>query len=402
MKLTLKPLRRTTLAISVAALSLLGLAPAVASAAGTATLSFSPSSGKVVDGDTLAVAVYENSGTDAVNAAQANFTYSDSDLTFVSINSSSAFNIAAQSTGGSGSVKIGRGAMPAVSGKQLIATVYFKVIKSSGTATLDFDTAASKVVRSSDNQSESLSAQNASFTLSAASSGSQSGGSGSSGSGSTSGTKSSGSGNTSKSSSSSSSSSSSTTKSTPAQTKSLTISGVSISNVSASTATIKWTTSVPATSEVDYGTTASYGLSVVSSQLATNHSVNLSSKDLRASIVYHFAVKSVDANGRTVTSSDRTFETTADGSLNFGASSSQTSSYLWIALAAVAVIVIISAVAAWYIRRMHATAMVESHVFTGPTASTMAHNPPVPPFVGTQPPDDHNNSNHPIVPPPAG
>src|SRR5579884_1420882 len=75
----------------------------LARASGTATMSVSPSSGSLAQGANLDVDIHENSGSDTVNAVQANLTYS-SNLTFTSISDSAAFGIDAQSTGGGGSV----------------------------------------------------------------------------------------------------------------------------------------------------------------------------------------------------------------------------------------------------------------------------------------------------------
>src|SRR4051812_48959459 len=71
-------------------------------AAGTATLSLTPSSGTYAQGDTVSVDVYEDSGGDTVNAVQANLTFPASQLSYIGITNSSAFGVDAQSTAGSG------------------------------------------------------------------------------------------------------------------------------------------------------------------------------------------------------------------------------------------------------------------------------------------------------------
>src|SRR5207253_2045322 len=78
----------------------------------------------------------EDSGGEPVNAVQANLSYTASLLDFVSISSSSAFSITSQNSGGGGAVQVGRGALPAVSGRQLVATVRFKAKTSSGSASV--------------------------------------------------------------------------------------------------------------------------------------------------------------------------------------------------------------------------------------------------------------------------
>ena len=91
------------------------------------------------------------------------------------------------------------------------------------------------------------------------------------------------------------------------------ISNIEATAISASGATITWTTSIPTTSQVVYGTTAAYGLSTpVVSSLATSHSVTLT--NLTASTPYDFAVESASSGGQPVTSSNYTFTTLAGSS----------------------------------------------------------------------------------------
>ncbi len=86
------------------------------------------------------------------------------------------------------------------------------------------------------------------------------------------------------------------------------ISEISASNITTSTATITWTTDEPATSQVEYGTTSSYGSSsVLDSSLATSHTVNLTG--LTAGTTYHYKVKSADAVGNEAVSPDYAFAT---------------------------------------------------------------------------------------------
>lgn len=86
------------------------------------------------------------------------------------------------------------------------------------------------------------------------------------------------------------------------------ISAVSAAAITPSTATIQWTTSSPATSQVDYGTSTAYGASTtLDATLVTNHSQPLSG--LTAATTYHFRVRSTDAQGNTATSPDASFST---------------------------------------------------------------------------------------------
>ena len=88
------------------------------------------------------------------------------------------------------------------------------------------------------------------------------------------------------------------------------ISAVAASSITSSGATITWTTNVAANSQVEYGTTASYGQSTpLNSAMVTGHSVALSS--LSASTLYHYRVKSADSSNNQATSGDFTFTTTA-------------------------------------------------------------------------------------------
>lgn len=109
----------------------------VAIVAGT-SMYLSPASQNVTKGANLTVEVWTDSLSTPVNAVQANLTYTADKLTFVSIDdSSSAFDVKAQDTGASGEVKIGRGSIKPVTGKQLVAKVNF-IAASSGKATVDF------------------------------------------------------------------------------------------------------------------------------------------------------------------------------------------------------------------------------------------------------------------------
>jgi len=73
-------------------------------------------------------------------------------------------------------------------------------------------------------------------------------------------------------------------------------------------ATITWVTDKPCTSQVQFGTDATYGMvSDKNSELVTRHSVIL--EDLTPGTVYHYRVISKDAFGNEAKSGDFTFET---------------------------------------------------------------------------------------------
>jgi len=89
------------------------------------------------------------------------------------------------------------------------------------------------------------------------------------------------------------------------------ISAVSATGIAVTSAVIAWTTSQPADSQVDYGTTANYGQSsALDSSLTTSHAVALS--QLAAATVYHYRVKSRNASGIVSVTGDFTFSTSAD------------------------------------------------------------------------------------------
>ena len=90
------------------------------------------------------------------------------------------------------------------------------------------------------------------------------------------------------------------------------ISGIAVSGISTSSATITWNTDLPATTQVVYGTTTSYGsFSAYDGTASTTHSVTLTS--LAEGTLYHFAAKSGNVTA-TTTSSDQSFVTQSTAS----------------------------------------------------------------------------------------
>lgn len=86
------------------------------------------------------------------------------------------------------------------------------------------------------------------------------------------------------------------------------ISSVAATNITATSATITWTTNQPATSQVEYGTTTSYGSSTpINTTLKTSHSLTLTG--LAGNTTYYYRVKSKNAQGQTTTSSRFSFKT---------------------------------------------------------------------------------------------
>jgi len=86
------------------------------------------------------------------------------------------------------------------------------------------------------------------------------------------------------------------------------ISGIGTSNITTTAATISWTTNELSDTQIQYGTTTSYGSSTTrNTTLTTNHSQQLTG--LLPSTLYHYRVLSRDGAGNLATSGDRTFTT---------------------------------------------------------------------------------------------
>jgi fibronectin type 3 domain-containing protein len=96
----------------------------------------------------------------------------------------------------------------------------------------------------------------------------------------------------------------------PADTTPPVISAVSSGTPTQTDVSVTWTTDEPATTQIVYGPTTTYGSStVLNSALVTSHSQTITG--LSPSTVYHYQVKSADASGNLAVSGDATF-TTAD------------------------------------------------------------------------------------------
>lgn len=303
---------RALFAIAIVAAPLLAITSLV-SAAPSATLSLSPSSKSVTKGATLTVDIFEDSGTEPVNAVEADLTYPSSLLTYKSITSSTACGIEAPSSGGGGSVQVVRGCGTppnGVTGSQLVATVTFTAANA-GTASITFKS-SSRVVSSNTNTNILSGTTGGSYTITSPPTPPPP----------TSPPPVSPTSPPPSSTPPSSptpppSSSGSTKKTSPSPSPSkkpsaskLSISDVSVSNVGINTVTISWTTSAAATSEVDYGlSSGKYILSAHSGKSVKAHKVVLNTSLLVPGTEYHFVVKSVDGTGHTATSSDQTFTT---------------------------------------------------------------------------------------------
>ena len=95
----------------------------------------------------------------------------------------------------------------------------------------------------------------------------------------------------------------------PAALPAVTISNVLATSRTSSSATITWTTNVPATSAVDYGLNTNYGTSVADLALLTSHATPLTG--LTPFTTYHYRITSDAGGGNTATAGDFIFTTPA-------------------------------------------------------------------------------------------
>jgi hypothetical protein len=310
----------------------------------------SPASQSFTQGSNIAVYIYEDSGSEGVNAVQANLNYTNN-LTFKSINAqSSAFNVQAENSGGGGSVKIARGTATPVTGTKLVAIVNFTA-SSGGNAVITF-ASGTAVVRASDNTALALdNMTGASYSISTSSNPNPP-----------------------------PPPPPPTTKPNPKPAPKLStnnpktnqanpnnpppandpveppvttsldmdkpiISDIKVTNLSTKSATITWRTSEPTTSEVSYGLSTKYVLSSVDTKYSKEHSVTINPEDLVARTIYHFRIKSIDVAGNVAVSKDLTFKTETPKKFASG--------NFWAAFAVCLLIGGAALAGASYIRRMH-------------------------------------------------
>ncbi|KAA3618380.1 MAG: T9SS C-terminal target domain-containing protein [Calditrichaeota bacterium] len=89
------------------------------------------------------------------------------------------------------------------------------------------------------------------------------------------------------------------------------ISQLQVLAITESAATIQWQTDEPATAQVEYGLTSSYGqFSPLNSSYQNSHSISV--ENLLGNTTYHFRVSSQDAAGNSSVSADSIFTTLAD------------------------------------------------------------------------------------------
>jgi chitodextrinase len=158
---------RFNVAVSSAAAAVALVAGAVllsTHAAGVGVLSLSPATANVSLGSTVTVTILENSSTTSVNSVEADLTYDQSKLQFVSVSTStSPFTLVARATGGSGSVLVGSATTTPVSGQQTVAVVTFTAI-GTGNAPISFS-ATSGLAESTNNTDILGSTVNSTITI---------------------------------------------------------------------------------------------------------------------------------------------------------------------------------------------------------------------------------------------
>jgi len=235
--------------------------------AASASMSLS-SAGSVTKGSYITVSIRENSGSEPVNAARATLSYPTAQLQFISISSSSAFSIVAANSGGGGSVNVDRGALPAVSGSQTIASVTFKALTDSGTAAVTF--ACAQVISANSNTDISGAKTGTTISLKAPVA---------------------------------------APPPAPKDTTPPTITKITVSDLTTSSATLNWTTSEPSTSEISYGPSKGYGLAAVEAISNTVHKLVLNSRLIQPGVTYHYSIKATDTSGNSATTPDATFTT---------------------------------------------------------------------------------------------
>lgn len=247
-------------------------ASAIPVSAASASLSLSPASSSVSKGSTLTVSIRENSGSEPVNSVQANLSYPANLFDYVSTSNSSAWGVIAETSGGGGSVRVARGANPAVTGSQVVATVRFKAKTDTGTASISF-ASGSAVVSANDNKDIMSGSSGGSYILKAPAP------------------------------------AAAPAVEAPKDTAPPTIDKVEAIEITATTAVITWITSEPASSEVVYGPSEAYGLSASDGALVTDHKLTLSSPLITPGTKYNYIVKSKDAAGNATSSPNASFTT---------------------------------------------------------------------------------------------
>ncbi len=272
-------------------------------AAGAAILYLFPASKSVTVSTNLVVDVRVNTGGEPIVAAEADLLFDASKLEYVSTaQNKTLFPNSPTPIVSSGSVKIpvGVGVGSTVSGDQKIATVTFKAKTTTGSTSITFASSSDVIKPLGGNLEHILgSTTGGTYTIVSATT-----------------PPTTPPPTTPPSTPPTSSPPPSTTTTKPPSTSVGTvtdtsdpvISGVSVTDISSDSATIVWQTNEAATSVVEYGKTASYGLIQDADKLVTSHKIELPTS-LSAGSTYYFRVKSMDKAGNSATSQGGTFKT---------------------------------------------------------------------------------------------
>ncbi|MCH7541725.1 hypothetical protein IH981_03045 [Patescibacteria group bacterium] len=224
----------------------------------------SPGAATIAKDSSFSVSVRINTGGSSVDSVQANLSYPTDKLNFLGVGyGGTSFEIQAESSGGSGSVRMARGTLSAKSGDLLVGTVTFQAKVNSGNAFVSFTSGTEGV-------------KGGTVVVSATGSGTYI-----------------------------------FTNPAPAPKKDKTdpkISNIEIKNLSRDSATITWKTNESSNSVVEWGPTDKYGIVSSASKLVKNHSISLDKRLLLAGFGYHFRVKSKDKSGNEATSEDQLFK----------------------------------------------------------------------------------------------
>ena len=100
-------MKKIVTVVSLAAFVIYALNSETVSAA-SATVALVPASGSTTNGSALHVSVVEDSGSEPVNAVQANVTYPVAYLQYVSTANTTGFSVIAQDSDNNGVIKIAR------------------------------------------------------------------------------------------------------------------------------------------------------------------------------------------------------------------------------------------------------------------------------------------------------
>jgi hypothetical protein len=138
----------------IAMVAVLGMVVVVAGRAATQQLYTDPAIVSINQNTDFNVSVRINSGTDPVNAVEADLTYDSTKLQYVSVSSTgSDFPLEASTQATTGSLKLARATNPGsapITGDGLVAIVTFHSLTGSGSSSITF-AGSSAVVRSTDN-----------------------------------------------------------------------------------------------------------------------------------------------------------------------------------------------------------------------------------------------------------